>query len=258
MGTGSLTGYFDVAQVTLYVFWIFFAGLVYYLHRENKREGYPLENERSGRIDVQGFPAVPPKKTYTMPDGTKHTVGWFSRHDSPGLANLKPTAKWLGSPYEPVGDPMTAGVGPGSWCARADVPERTWEGGDRIVPLRVATDYKVDHRDPDPRGMPVVGCDGKVGGRVRDVWVDRSEAIIRYLEIDVPNAAHGPEVLLPMNFARISDGRVLVKSVRGDQIGGAPRLKHPDRVTRLEEEKIGSYYGAGTLYALPSRREPLF
>ncbi|MBL8337961.1 MAG: photosynthetic reaction center subunit H, partial [Rhodoferax sp.] len=42
METGSLTGYIDVAQVTLYVFWVFFAGLVYYLHQENKREGYPL------------------------------------------------------------------------------------------------------------------------------------------------------------------------------------------------------------------------
>ena len=38
MSTGAITHYIDVAQLTLYVFWIFFAGLVYYLHRENKRE----------------------------------------------------------------------------------------------------------------------------------------------------------------------------------------------------------------------------
>ncbi len=35
--------YLDVAQVTLYVFWIFFGCLIYYLRREDKREGYPLE-----------------------------------------------------------------------------------------------------------------------------------------------------------------------------------------------------------------------
>ena len=38
---------------------IFFAGLIYYLHRENKREGYPLESDRSPHIKVQGFPAMP-------------------------------------------------------------------------------------------------------------------------------------------------------------------------------------------------------
>jgi hypothetical protein len=43
MGTGAITGYVDAAQVVLYVFWIFFAGLIVYLIREGKREGYPLE-----------------------------------------------------------------------------------------------------------------------------------------------------------------------------------------------------------------------
>ena len=69
-GTGAITGYFDIAQVALYVFWIFFAGLIYYLHREDKREGYPLESDRSGgRIKVQGFPAMPKPKIYRAHDG---------------------------------------------------------------------------------------------------------------------------------------------------------------------------------------------
>jgi photosynthetic reaction center H subunit len=50
----TFTSYIDLAQVVLYLFIAFFLGLVYYLHRENKREGYPLENERSGAITVQG------------------------------------------------------------------------------------------------------------------------------------------------------------------------------------------------------------
>ena len=41
--------YLDVAQVTLYVFWIFFGCLIYYLRREDKREGYPLELHGVGR-----------------------------------------------------------------------------------------------------------------------------------------------------------------------------------------------------------------
>ncbi|NBY70172.1 MAG: photosynthetic reaction center subunit H, partial [Betaproteobacteria bacterium] len=28
---GNITGYVDLAQILLYVFWIFFAGLIYYL-----------------------------------------------------------------------------------------------------------------------------------------------------------------------------------------------------------------------------------
>ena len=33
--------------------------------------------------------------------------------------------------------------------------------------------------------MTVLGADGKVGGTVRDVWVDRSEPQIRYFEVEV-------------------------------------------------------------------------
>jgi photosynthetic reaction center H subunit len=36
-----------------------------------------------------------------------------------------------------------------------------------------------------------------------------------------------------------------------------PGTRTPDAVTRLEEEKICAYYGAGTLYATPLRAEPL-
>jgi photosynthetic reaction center H subunit len=53
--------YIDGAQITLYAFWIFFAGLIYYLRREDKREGYPLDSPQGPR---EGWPAVPPTKTY--------------------------------------------------------------------------------------------------------------------------------------------------------------------------------------------------
>ncbi|MBV9775481.1 MAG: hypothetical protein JO143_00385 [Acetobacteraceae bacterium] len=48
-GTGGLTSYIDVAQMTLYGFWIFFFGLIIYLRREDKREGYPLEDPQPAR-----------------------------------------------------------------------------------------------------------------------------------------------------------------------------------------------------------------
>lgn len=56
---------FDFAQLMLYAFWIFFFGLVYYLRREDKREGYPLVSERG---PVTGFPATPGPKQFIARD----------------------------------------------------------------------------------------------------------------------------------------------------------------------------------------------
>ena len=63
-----MTQYLDLTTLVLYAFWIFFAGLVYYLRREDKREGYPLVSDRRN-IPVQGFPARPPQKTYLTEHG---------------------------------------------------------------------------------------------------------------------------------------------------------------------------------------------
>lgn len=62
-----ITGRIDFAQIALYAFWIFFAGLIYYLRREDKREGYPLESDRK-KIKVQGWPGVPPEKYFFRPE----------------------------------------------------------------------------------------------------------------------------------------------------------------------------------------------
>ena len=56
MGFGAITQYVDVAQIVLYMFWAFFAGLIIYLIRENKREGYPLETANG---TVEGWPPAP-------------------------------------------------------------------------------------------------------------------------------------------------------------------------------------------------------
>lgn len=51
----------DGAQIALYAFWLFFAGLIIYIRREDKREGYPLESPQGPR---EGWPKPPEKKTY--------------------------------------------------------------------------------------------------------------------------------------------------------------------------------------------------
>ena len=255
MQTGAITAYVDVAQITLYVFWAFFAGLIYYLLQENKREGYPLESDRSGQVRVQGWPPMPSPKTYLLRDGSTRTAPTDA--GPPQSLAAEPIGGWLGAPLQPTGNPMLDGVGPGAYANRPDVTDKTAEGDTRIVPLRVAPDFEVASDDPDPRGMTVAGADGQAGGTVTDLWVDRSEMLFRYLELEVAGASGPRRVLLPINFTRISRNQVKVKSILGAQFAQVPGTTHPDQVTLLEEEKIMAYYGGGVLYAEPSRQEPL-
>ena len=66
-----LFGSIDFAQLAIWLFWAFFFGLIYYLRREDKREGYPLVGDRPG-TKIEGWPPVPPKKTYIDPHAEGH------------------------------------------------------------------------------------------------------------------------------------------------------------------------------------------
>jgi photosynthetic reaction center H subunit len=61
-----------------------------------------------------------------------------------------------------------------------------------------------------------------------------------------------------MNFARIRKDRVEVHAILGRHFAAVPGTRSDEQVTQLEEEKIVAYYGAGLLYAEPSRVDPLF
>jgi photosynthetic reaction center H subunit len=250
---GAITGTIDVAQVTLYLFWLFFAGLIFYLRREDKREGYPLESERSGRIRVQGFPAMPSPKTFLLPHGGSYSAPSGKVDDRE--IHATPIGQWPGAPLEPTGNPLIDGVGPAAYAARADVPELTIDGHPSIVPTRVASDHVVEPKEDSPVGMEVFGADRMLAGTVRDVWVDRTEPQIRYLEVEIA----GPRnVLLPMTLVRINGRRqVYVKSILAAQFADVPGLKNPDQVTKREEDRISAYYAGGNLYATPARLGPL-
>ena len=254
MQTGAFTGYFDVAQVVLYIFWIFFAGLVFYLRREDKRDGYPLESDRSGgRIRVQGFPSIPAPKTMVLTDGSL----FYSPHPDVDNRQLmaRPTNSALGSPLTPIGNPMLAAVGPGSYAQRSNHPDIMLDGLPLIVPLRRAAGFSVASEDPDPRGMGVYGADRERAGTVTEVWVDRAEPQIRYLELEIPG---GRRVMLPIHFSKfdVRRGRVNVQAILSTQFADVPALANPDQITLLEEDKITAYYGGGKLYATAARSEP--
>jgi photosynthetic reaction center H subunit len=254
MEFGAITGYVDLAQILLYVFWLFFAGLIYYLIREGHREGYPMEADGLGK-NAWAWPVPSKPKVFKTVHGDV-TVPDLDKGE-PAYRAAKTSAS-PGSPIEPAGDPMLAGVGAGGYAYRANVPDTMADGSVKIVPLRVAKDYAVSKNDPDPRGLPVIGGDGQRGGTVRDLWIDQAEMMFRYLEVEVRVAGGASKtVLLPMPFAKVRRHQVEVNSIFGKHFAGVPALRNPDQVTFMEEERIVAYYGAGTLYADPQRGEPL-
>ena len=257
MQPGALTGYIDVAQVVLYVFWGFFAGLIFYLHREDKREGYPLISERSAHITVQGFPAIPSPKTFL----TIHGPVQAPRQEPAEFLNAEPIARFPGAPLEPTGDKMLAAMGPGSYAQhRADIPDYTFDDNlPKIVPLRAVPEFFLAWEDPNVIGMTVWGTDKKLAGKVIDAWVDRSEVVIRYVEVELQNPVAAKSVLVPMNFLSIKSKKreIHVRYLTAAQFATVPAIRKPNEITFLEEEKIVGYYGGGSFYAVPGRTEAL-
>jgi len=257
--TGSVVGSIDVAQVVLYVFWVFFAGLIWYIRQEDRREGYPLEADVTGKHDKNPWLFVPDKKTFILPHGHgKVQVPDLKRDTRPLKAKRVSPAP--GYPVEPEGNPLLAGVGPGSWAERSDTPDLTAHGDARIVPMRQAEGFSIAAGETDPIGFPVMACDRKIAGTVKDVWVDRAEHLIRYYEVEMEGA--DKPVLLPNNFVVIKRGRgrkqyLYVHAITSGQFADVPPHKEPGTVTLLEEDKIAAYFGAGLLYALKDRGEPL-
>ena len=113
--------------------------------------------------------------------------------------------------------------------------------------------------DVDPIGMTMVGADDAVAGTVAEVWIDRSEGMVRYFEIALVAELGARHVLIPTPMVDIQEkkGRIKCYLILGAQFADVPGLKSPDEITCLEEDKISAYYGGGLLYATPARAEPL-
>lgn len=253
--TGTFFAQVDLASVSLWLFWIFFALLIYYLQRENMREGYPLEDDDGNASANQGMFPVPDDKTFLLPHGRGTlTVPSGQKAERADLA-LEKTAAGNGFPFAPTGDPMADGVGPASWAPRRDVPELDGSGHPKIVPMSAIEAVRVS-AGRDPRGLPVVSGDGHVVGKVTDMWIDEPEQMVRYLEYEI-DAEHGSgKRLVPITLAKIKSDRVRVRTLYAHQFAGVPQHASPRQVTLLEEDKISGYYAGGLLYASKERLEP--
>jgi photosynthetic reaction center H subunit len=252
MQYGEIIGNIDLALVALYAFWIFFALLIIYLQRENMREGYPLVSEVTGRpINVGPFPLPRDRKKFLLPHG-KGEVD-IGRADTRDFA-LRSVDGSIGSAFEPTGNPLVDGVGPAAWAERADHPDLDLHGRPKIVPMRVATDFSVVGHRKDPRGWPVFSGDERIVGAIKDLWVDRPEHCVRFVEIDLGDAGTR---LAPMGLVKIVGQRAEIDALYAQHFAGVPQTKSTDEITLLEEEKISAYYCGGKLYASADRQEPL-
>ncbi|MEO1639668.1 MAG: photosynthetic reaction center subunit H [Pseudomonadota bacterium] len=244
-------GDFDLASAAIWGFWIFFAGLVYYLQTENMREGYPLRDDNDDVPANESLFPLPKEKTFILRNGKGTlTVPSHEYEDAKMRKDLAlaQSSVATGSPWIPTGDPMVDGVGPASWTPRADAPELDMHGHVKIRPMSTLEDFKVS-AGRDPRGLVVVGGDGEVVGRITDMWVDVPEALVRFLTVDLNPEGSGKTRLIPINMARIKSDRVVVKSLHAGNWDNLPTIKAADQVTLLEEEKIMAYFAGGTLYA---------
>lgn len=256
MPRGEITGYVDVAQLTLYAFWIFFAGLVFYLRREDRREGYPLESEvMAGRPAPRDSILIPSPKRFLLSNGHEKFAPRLEEHAQSTHRGHKREV-WPGAPLEPETDGLHDAIGPGSYVDREDSHDETWDREKRIVPLRVAEHFVVHQSGPNPIGMSVFGADRQVAGTVSDLWVDRGESLVRYYEVEL--GAGGKRVLMPASFAKTGRFTQTVKTqaLLAHQFASIPTTKDPDSVTLYEEERIMAFFGGGTLYATPDRQEP--
>lgn len=241
---GAFTEHLDAVQLIVAAFFAFFAGLVIYLRREDKREGYPLWDISPRGVPIEGFPAAPPTKYYTMLDGSTTSM---PNRTEPSAMRGAPMHKHIGAPMAPIGDPMTAEIGPGAYPMRLDKPFIN-EGAPQVQPMRVASGWRVAKGDPDPRGMTVYDAARQAVGTVTDLWVDRSVKFLRYLEVRL----EGDErpVLVPIFHTDVRARRraVLLTVMSWSRLHSAPRLKSPDEITAREEDQVNAYFASAYMY----------
>lgn len=249
-------GDFDLASLSIWSFWLFFALLVYYLQTENMREGYPLETEDGKPAPNQGPFPVPAPKTFDLPFGrgsvTVPSAENEAAHRRTDLAMAR-TAVSEGFPHAPTGDPMKDGVGPASWTPRRDIPELDGHGHNKILPISRANGFAVS-AGRDPRGLRVWANDNAWAGTISDLWIDASEQLVRYLEMTLED---GTKRLLPMPMCKIDSDRVRVSALSKQHFAGIPATRSSTEVTLLEEDKICGYVAGGTLYSADTRASKL-
>lgn len=258
MNHAYIVGTFDVAELAFLMFFGFFIALVFYLNKESRREGYPLEDEETGKIHP-GSLFDGDKKSFQLPHGRGTYVPEDVARDDINVPAVQ-AFRGAGAPFVPTGNPMKDGMGPAAWANRSKYPDLTFDGRPRIVPIAQSHELIVSPNDPELIGWPVMAADKQIVGKVSDIWVDQAEHIIRYLEVETTT---GKRVLAPMMVASVQTNGIFgdkpelveIDAITAAQFEDVPALETPGIITRYEEDRVQAYFGGGYMYATPERSE---
>lgn len=256
MSNVIMVGRLDVAELAFYAFALFFFALVLYLRREDRREGYPIEDAVTGRVDSAWGPlTTSPIKRFKLPFNRGYATTPTIGREAVKIAARR-IARFGGAPYQPTGNPLLDGVGPAAWVERSRLPDLDMEGHLRIIPMSHEPTFSIARGDRDPRGSTVIAADGAAVGKVAELWVDRSDRLIRYAEVAL-NSGRTAYVPVGMASFRPKRGVMIVDAINAAQFEEAPQIETPGSMSRYEEERMMAYFGGGYLYGLPGRTEPL-
>ncbi len=253
----SLVGDIDVAILCVIAFVIFFLGLVYHLRQEDKREGYPLERANSigGLERTEGFPPMPRPKIFQRPHG-RGTAQAPRETEPPEPVHWRQGLN--GFPIDPGPDPLGDGLGAAAWQrGKEDSPDLNVEGEPKVVPLSKWTEYHVAPGDADLRGWPIVTADGVTVGSVVDLWFNRAEFFLRYLEVDIGEARTRMAPLFLVN-ADARRGTVNAQTLTAADFRRAPVTGSPDVITQREEDIVAAFFAGGLRFSagVPESRRP--
>jgi photosynthetic reaction center H subunit len=256
MNEAIIVGRLDVAELVFYAFVLFFIALVFYLRREDRQEGYPLEHLVTGQVDSALGPLSSTyRKRFRLPFDRGYATTPTKGREPVEFAARR-FERYPGAPYVPTGNPLLDGVGPAAFADRAKWPDLDFEGNLRIVPIGTDPHFTIAGRDPKLIGMTMTSADHKPVGKIVDVWIDRSDRMIRYVDVAL---ASGRTVTVPMGFVTVKarKGIVHCDSLGAGLFEAVPALAKAGEITRYEEERLMGYFGGGYLYGLPGREEPL-
>lgn len=239
----------DSTMVCVLIFVVFFCALVFHLRREDKREGYLADTVTpTGRNRFAKYLLpMPWEKTFRRP------------HDRPPVTNpkrgplreaeVRPARAARGLPIRPKADGLLEGIGPAAWQNREDDPDLDLHGRPKIIPLSKHEEYFVAAGDPDPRGWEVIGSDGERAGEIVDLWFNRAEFFLRYLEMRLDAPGAGTRIL-PLFFTAIDRKRrrIRVPHMPAARFKDAPTLEKGDEITMREEDRVNAFFAGGRFY----------
>ena len=137
---------------------------------------------------------------------------------SPARRSSRPAIRWR---------PASA---PAPGCRAPTSPTRPSTGYQDRAPARRRRLLPCRGAIPIRAAWPVVGGDHGVAGTVTDVWVDRSEYLARYYELELAGERRTPRARArQLRQARQAAARIFVARAHADHFAGVPATKAPDQ-----------------------------